>query len=348
MLGMARLRKLVRFATSPVRLREGHALVLVYHRVCEIESDPCRIAVTPDHFADHLSVLRENYHPLSLRALGQAIREKQVPKNAVVVTLDDGYVDNLFHAKPVCERFSVPATVFITTGKIGKMEFWWDELEKVVLGAYALPERFVLEVGGGQREWLLDPISRESPVDTKQGRGWTVNLETRPRTRERMYMELSEILGGMGDTERESCLAALLEWSRQPCRLRPDRRTLTAEEIVQLTEGGIIDVGAHSVTHPLLALQSPEAQAVEIGESKRELENIVGHTIASFAYPHGGRGDYATESVCAVREAGFEQACTAIPGVVNARSDLFQLPRLMVMDWDGERFARQIRSWFRS
>jgi peptidoglycan/xylan/chitin deacetylase (PgdA/CDA1 family) len=60
-------------------------------------------------------------------------------KEAVAITFDDGYSDNCHAAKPLLERLSVSATLFLMTGYIGRREFWWDELERVVLGAGDLP-----------------------------------------------------------------------------------------------------------------------------------------------------------------------------------------------------------------
>src|SRR5687767_8520588 len=86
------------------RVREPRALILVYHRVTQIDSDPQLLCVGPRRFAEHMEVLRKDYHPLSLRDLQQRVRDGGIPRKGVVVTFDDGYADNLYEAKPLLER----------------------------------------------------------------------------------------------------------------------------------------------------------------------------------------------------------------------------------------------------
>ena len=82
----------------------------------------------------------------------------------------------------------------------------------------------------------------------------------------------------------------------------------------------------------------------EIVESKAQLEQILDQRVNSFAYPHGS---LSTETAHIVREAGFTCACSALAGLVGPSTDRFQLPRMQVMDCDGEKFARQLSRWFR-
>src|SRR5690606_36408110 len=110
------------------------ALILLYHRVTTLENDPWSLAVTPEHFAEHMEVLRRYTYPLPLRDLVQRVRTGRFPEGSVAITFDDGYRDNLYAAKPLLERHEIPATVFIATGYTGReREFWWDELEALLL-----------------------------------------------------------------------------------------------------------------------------------------------------------------------------------------------------------------------
>ena len=77
------------------------ALILLYHRVTELDSDPWSLSVTPRHFAEHIEVLRRHCHPLTLQQLVQALGDGDVSKRSVAVTFDDGYADVLYRAVPL-------------------------------------------------------------------------------------------------------------------------------------------------------------------------------------------------------------------------------------------------------
>ncbi len=96
------------------RLRDRFALdglILLYHRVTDVDSDPWSLCVTPDHFAEHLEVLRKYTHPMRLQQLAQGLYRRQRAGRPVAITFDDGYADNLQNAKPLLERYDIPATV---------------------------------------------------------------------------------------------------------------------------------------------------------------------------------------------------------------------------------------------
>ena len=79
------------------------ALILLYHGIAEVGSDPWSLFVTPQHFAEHLEVLRKHARPMRLRRLAQAFGNVSLASRSVVVTFDDGYANNLHNARPLLE-----------------------------------------------------------------------------------------------------------------------------------------------------------------------------------------------------------------------------------------------------
>src|SRR5262245_28817167 len=91
---------------------------------------------------------------------------------------------------------------------------------------------------------------------------------------------------------------------------RPAQRPPFPEEAGSLAQGGLVDVGAHTLTHPCLAALPAAAQRDEIGRGKVRLEGVLGRPVSEFAYPYGRLCDYTRETVGLVKEAGFSLACS--------------------------------------
>lgn len=107
----------------------------------------------------------------------------------------------------------------------------------------------------------------------------------------------------------------------------------------------MMEIGAHTVNHPLLAAESPQRQREEIEQSKTSLKKILGKPVSSFSYPFGTRRDYSSITIEAARSAGFEMACSNFEAVVTAETDQLQIPRFIVRDWDGPEFTRRLCKW---
>jgi peptidoglycan/xylan/chitin deacetylase (PgdA/CDA1 family) len=343
--GFEKLKRTVRRVTN---WYAPAALILLYHRVIELPSDPQWLCVAPGHFAEHLRILQKHTNPLRLEQLVQALQDKNIPRRSVVVTFDDGYADNLINAKPLLEQYNIPATVFITTGYIGsKREFWWDELDRLLLQNGTLPETLRLRVKGNSYQWELGEAAHYSMDYWERNRGWHVEEKHNPSGRQGLYRSLGTLLRSLADKERQNVLNELQAWCGADSINRPTHRTLSSEEVISLADGGLVEIGAHSVTHPVFSAIAADAQRSEIQESKTHLEKILGHPVTSFAYPFGTRDDYKAETVAHVREVGFSCSCSNFVNVVRQGTDLFQLPRCLVRDWDGEEFARRVGEWFR-
>jgi len=321
-------------------------LILLYHRVAELDTDPWALAVTPAHFDEHLQVLGDHARPMRLEQLSLALLGGDLPDRSVVVTFDDGYADNLYNAKPSLEHHGVPATVFVTSGYVGhESEVWFDALDRILLQPGTLPEELYLRVNGSTHQWALGDAAHYSEEDFLRHRPWRA-WEDAPSARHSLYASLWELLHPLTDREQRRIMDELLAWGGVESAGRADRRCLTVDEVCALARGDLIEIGAHTVTHPSLSTLPMDSQREEIRESKAQLEEIVDRAVTSFAYPYGKRSDYTPETVGLVEEAGFTGACSNIGGLVCNASDRFQLPRFHIQDWDGEEFSRQLSRWF--
>ena len=337
--GIGRLRRATRRVSN---MFVPHAIVLLYHRVAELSSDPQLLCVSRRHFAEHLEIIRNYGRTIPIKTLGDALQSRG---RFLVITFDDGYADNLHNAKPLLERYNIPATVFVTSGYVGaKREFWYDDLERILLHTGPLPEMLRLKINGNFRTWQLASTVNCGDMHRIHCE-WNITRKDNPTARHGLYRALCDMLHPLSDVERRKVLDDLAVWAGMDTIQRPSHRTLLPEEVVQLADGGLVEIGSHTVDHPLLATLPLVSQQDEISQSKNHLEKILGQSIVSFAYPFGGRSHYTEQTVATVRDAGFKWACSNFAGVVRPGTDRWQLPRFLVRDWDGDEFARKLRAW---
>lgn len=321
----------------------GGGLVLLYHRVAESVLDPQLLAVSPRRFAEHLEILRRTASPMSLREMSAAAQEGRLPPRAVALTFDDGYRDNLENAKPLLERSGIPATVFVATGYLnGTRELWWDALERIFLSTARLPESLHLQTGDQRFCWQLGESAFCGEAELNGITKWNVLSPACPSARARLYASLCDLLRPLRDSERERLLEELSRWSSVRRTPRSSHRIMSREDVGRLCSGGLIDVGAHTVTHPVLSAISPEEQAWELAVSRSSLEGILDRPVVTLSYPYGTRKDYTATTIRLAREAGYDQACANFRGLVRGEVDAFQWPRIVVRDWDADTFARRI------
>ncbi|MBD2778162.1 polysaccharide deacetylase family protein [Iningainema tapete] len=323
------------------RLAPG-GLILMYHRVIKAESDPWSICVSPKHFAEQMFVLRSWGNVIPLKQFNQTVRQGKVPYGKVAITFDDGYTDNLYNAKPILERYEISATMFLTSGYMEqKRELWWDELERLLLTPVSLPSILSLEIGGKVHHWELGLAAHYSEEQRKQDCAWKASVAEPPTKRHALLIELYQLLKQESREMRQQVMDELLTWADCVPQLSARHRLMNKEEVSIVAKSELIEIGAHSVSHPFLSFLPIDKQWQEIRDCKTPLEEIVAQPVESFAYPHG---NYSNQTAALVQQAGFTSACTTEPRSVR-KSNCFELPRIQVEDWDGEEFAKQLSKW---
>jgi peptidoglycan/xylan/chitin deacetylase (PgdA/CDA1 family) len=160
-----------------------------------------------------------------------------------------------------------------------------------------------------------------------------------PRTaRHRSYLELWRRLRASDAGERAAAMIRFRDASGTSAAAAADL-PMTVNEVQQIARGGLFEIGGHTLTHPVLPLLDPDERRREVRNGKKRCEELAGHPIAGFAYPHGAVDD---DCRAAVRDSGFSWGCTTAEGFVTPSSDRFRLPRLFVQNWDAETFERAL------
>ena len=318
-------------------------LILMYHRVSEEDIDPWSLRVTPQHFAEHLEVLRQHTKPMSLKELAQAQQEGNICDRAVAITFDDGYANNLHFSKPILEKYQIPATVFVATEYLtDPKEFWWDELERIILQTEQLPKTLCLTINEQEQQWELATCHNYSKSEAWSNRNLAAGNST-PGSRLRFYYELWSKLQPLTPAQRQPLLEQIKAWANyQSPAPRLSHRPLTVAELGATEQGGIIELGGHTVSHPMLSEQPIAVQQAEIEQGKSDLEQLLQHSIDSFAYPFGA---YNSETSSLVKQAGFQYACSTVENSVWHKSDRFSLPRFGVQNWHKAEFERRLLAW---
>jgi len=146
--------------------------------------------------------------------------------------------------------------------------------------------------------------------------------------------------------EKHAVLDQVSAWAGITAELRQAYRTVSEAEAHELANNRYIEIGAHTITHPVLSALPVSEQRYEIESSKTTLERIITRPVTSFAYPYGKRSHYSKATTSLVRDCGFVCGCSNFWGVVTTRTKRFELPRIQALDWGPAKFARELDLWF--
>ncbi len=295
--------------------------ILMYHRIAEDAFDPWGLAVSQRMFAAQLDWLVRNRTVLPLAEFAILHQAGRLPPRALAITFDDGYACVLEHAAPLLAERGLHATMFLATALLDPdREFWWDDLQRIVLGSRA--EQLTVPTRTGT---IAMHLGEPDPGDWRWASG------APPATaRHHAYKTLWEMLHGMAWHEQADAIAALRNQAGTELSPRLPYRPLTPEQAVGAA-GSAITFGAHTAHHADLTACEPAELRTEISDSISGCRKITGEEPECFAYPYGSYDDAA---IAAVNEAGFLCACSCEPWSVKASSPAMCLPRLGVGAWD--------------
>ncbi len=294
--------------------------VLIFHRVHAVRDG--LFPAEPDalRFDAICAWLKGWFNVLPLAEAIHRLQAGNLPSRAACITFDDGYADNHDVALPILQRHHLPCAFFIATGYLDGGRMFNDSVVELVRRC-ELPALPVAGLG------LTLPGEAPLPLGGQGERVAAIGaligaLKYRPPLER---LALCQALEGRAG------VAAL-----------PDNLMMRRDQVRALHRAGM-QIGAHTVTHPILArLDAGQARA-EIENGKRDLEGIVGQAITLFAYPNGRPGtDYTNQTRAIVREAGFRAAVSTAWGFSDKRTDIFQLPRFTPWDSSGTRFGLRL------
>ncbi|MGH8657507.1 MAG: polysaccharide deacetylase family protein [Gammaproteobacteria bacterium] len=292
----------------------GRITILIYHRVLSKPDAMLEGEVDIAAFDWQMEILARNFNVLPLVEAVQRLRASCLPARAAAITFDDGYADNVENALPVLTRYGLNATFFIATTYLNGGRMWNDTIIEAVrrtpepiLDLCSLHLGSYSSVGIGERREAATALIR--------------HLKHRPQAeRSRLTQGICDIVG----TELPATLM------------------MRDEQVLELCRAGM-GIGAHTVTHPILARLNAQEAHSEIASGRDYLATLTGQPVELFAYPNGfPRRDYTAEHVKMVRDLGFKAAVSTAWGAGTVDSDLFQLPRFTPWDTTPGRFLLRL------
>lgn len=292
------------------RLRK-YLTVLCYHGVVASRyGNPYlyRNTVTTEEFECHLQLLARHYHPVSVQEIVRWTEgAADLPERAVLVTFDDGYRNNLTNAAPLLSRYGVPALVNICTSYIGEERMLWTQ-----------------EIDARLLSWV------DAKVPMPAGRPTEVMPQKRPE-RVALAARVRKLCKNLPDEERRAYMDRL-RGDGTGLSTEPERELfsfLNWDEVRQLGRYGV-DIGSHTVNHPILTRLPAVELKAELAESKTIIEKQLQHPCAAAAYPNGGRSDISAAVFAAAKAVGFKLGFTLVEGFNSRDTNPYGLLRIAV------------------
>lgn len=289
---------------------------LIFHRVHPQHDPLFPEEVDARQFDAICGWVRDWFNVLPLDEAVSRLVAGTLPARALSITFDDGYADNHGVAAPILERHRLPCTFFVATGFLDGGRMWNDSVIEAVRRCEA-PSLDLRPVHPSLEHYALGTVEQRRAA-------------------------ARHAIGALKYLPHEERLACVESVALRAAARLPDDLMMRSDQVRDLQRRGM-QIGAHTVSHPILRDLPRQAARDEIVASRSRLQDILGEPVTLFAYPNGKPGeDYSPESVELVREAGFEAAVSTQWGCSTAATDRFQLRRFSPWNRDRLRFGLRL------
>lgn len=286
----------------------GRGVILTFHHVrpepAAAYAPNALLAITPGFLDRTLSLLAaRGFDLVGLDQVPERLAAAPGGRPFAVLTFDDGYRDNVEHARPVLARHRAPWTLFVTSDFAdGQGRLWWIELERAVarLDTVRLGDRLLPARTDAEKLAAFETAYRSLRAGPEP-----VLLEEIAR----LCREAGFLPGGLA---RELCLT----WA----------------ELRDLTRDPAVTIGAHTLSHPMLAKHEAAFAAREIEGGRARIEGELDRPVRHLSYPVGDPTSAGPREFETAKELGFATAVTTRPGHLFAEhgGHLHALPRVSV------------------
>lgn len=292
---------------TPWRARK-RVVVCAYHGLTRAPlpvGDWCFLEVAS--FRQQVEHLQRHFEVLALSEAVRRLADGVLEGPTAVLTFDDGFQSVHDLAFPVLETLRVPATVFLVTGLLDTDDtVWFCRLHHAL--STTAQRRLVW---GGESFDLGDPQATARSSANLQKR-----LKRLPPAR------LAEAVDGI--------VRAVGGRPGQPVAEDSPYRILSRDMVAAMARSGLVEFGAHTVSHAILRQLAPPERRFEVGHSLAAVRQVTGRPCELFAYPNGSAEDYDADAVQLLRECGVRAAVTTLHGSNDAHTPVLELRRIGV------------------
>jgi peptidoglycan/xylan/chitin deacetylase (PgdA/CDA1 family) len=239
------------------------------------------ISASAGEYERHLRFIAKHFNVFNFKTFQSHVeRTGGFPERSLIMTFDDGYIDNYEVVYPLVKKYGLTATMFATAGFIGKNRiFWWDKIAYIV------------------KRTGCDRIDLGTPF------GISLRLAEFPDRQDAVRVIIKKAKT-MRDEEKDELIGRLSEQLEVEIDETQHRTMMTWEQLREMTRDGI-EIGAHSVNHPIFSNVDEERLRHEVTQSKEMIEEHIGDDVVTFGSP--GRGILTPD-----QKANFESRLSGI------------------------------------
>jgi len=319
------------------------AVVLMYHKIAEPQTDPWELAVSAQNFEAHSKKKKKKCKVVSIEELADKVQRNKLGRRNVAITFDDAYLNNYTIAKPLLENYNLPAAFFITDNNlVNQQPFWWDSLEQLIIHTPVLPQHFSVEFNA---ELIEFDLQEEALLTDELAKKHHRFIAYEPNTlRSQLYYKLWEFMSPLEKRDQDAFMIKIYSWAQVEEGSLEIEKCMTLDQLKDMAGNKLFTIGAHTQNHPALSYHSKQVQMAEVKNNKDFLETNLKQSVNYFAYPSG---NYNATSLEVMQELNFKAAFTTRPTNVKGKTDVYKLSRFQVYNWEEEKFERKLNQWFK-
>ena len=277
-----------------------NTVILNYHRVLndnefneEIRPDD-NLVLSKSIFEKQISFIKENFTPISINKISEQTDYK---KKRIVITFDDGYLDNLVNALPILKKYECPAIIYITTSFLdNKNDAWWFKIWELILN--------------------------NDEITYKKNKFDTSNLEKKRKS----YSFFCKKIFLMKKKDQKIFFDDLI-FANKTKTFEKKLLFLSSDNLKYLNKEDLIEIGCHTHYHQNLNILNEEETTNEIKISKDILEKILQRKINHFSIPFGTKKTYSNKTINIIASHGFKTNVTTNYDLFK-KDNILKIPRI--------------------